>query len=250
MYELGEQFFAEEAKHAALFRRYNDLFCESLNVSPAELASVLPSAFGAIFQKAVIANSKMGGHAFWWVVAVVEEVALLIYQNIHRHRKDIDPLYYHIHRKHFEEESRHTNYAFLMLDLINKQPKSFTQTLMSKLDLAYSEFFSTAWVLTELHKVKRVRELKDRHPFFAKLNDCLPLLESLSTAELIKRLFVSAPYISLILNRNYHKYSIESAKAHGALRFKHPAPKASETKLELSEELSAQAESAWNLESA
>ncbi len=46
----------------------------------------------------------MGGHAFWWVVAVVEEVALLIYQAVYRHRKQMDPLFYQIHRKHFEEE--------------------------------------------------------------------------------------------------------------------------------------------------
>ncbi len=30
MYALGEQFFEEEAKHAQLFRRYNDLFCEQM----------------------------------------------------------------------------------------------------------------------------------------------------------------------------------------------------------------------------
>jgi hypothetical protein len=224
MYHLGEQFFEEEAKHAQLFRRYNDLFCEASEVDPHDLAKIVPSAYGAMFQKAIRANANAGGHAFWWVVAVVEEVALLIYQNMYRHRRDMDPLFYQIHRKHFEEESRHTNYAFMMLELIRQKNKNALQKLHLKVDLIYSEVFSSYWVVSELSKIKEVKKLAHKNEFFATLASCLPLMEKLSKRELVSRLFLSAPYISLILNHNHHSLSKQSATKHGAWQFKHPRP--------------------------
>lgn len=250
MYALGDQFFLEEAKHATLFRRFNELFCEEVQIDPAELNLILPNAYGAVFQKAIIANAKLGGFAFWWVVAVVEEVALLIYQNLYKFRKDVDPLFYHIHRKHFEEESRHTNYAFMMLELIKTTPKAPHQRLLQKLDLAYSELFSSAWILSELYKFKRVKDLAHKHPFFEVLSSCIPLMGKLSKAELAKRMFVSAPYISLILNRNYHKYSVQSAKDLGAFCITHPKPHSGETTLGIAnKQLLDQANDAWLLNS-
>jgi hypothetical protein len=229
MYELGEQFFLEEAKHAQLFNRYNRKFCDDTGVSINDLQLIIPQAYGAIFQKAIYANAKAGGHAFWWVIAVVEEVSLIIYQQLHSHRQNLDPLFYQIHRRHFEEESKHTNYAFMMLELIKTRNKSLKQKVHLKIDRLYSDFFSTAWVLTELHKIWRVRDIASRHPFFATLASCLPLLEKLSSFELAQRLFISAPYISFILNRKHHKLSQQMAKNHKALGIMFPNPKPAKT---------------------
>lgn len=229
MIALGEQFFLEEAKHSLLFKRYNDLFCEHIGIDPKDLSTIIPQAYGAVFQKAIKRNAERGGHAFWWVVAVVEEVSLLIYQNLYRHRKEIDPLYFQVHKRHFEEESKHTNYAFMMLDLIQQKGGSIRSRIHKRIDLIYSELFSTAWVLTELHKVRRVQNLRDKHPFFAILSSCIPLMDRMSKKELLSRLFVSAPYISLILNKNYHRYSLEFAKAHRAFSFQYPKPQPAKT---------------------
>jgi len=229
MYALGEQFFTEEAKHSQLFKKFNNLFCESNNIDPKELDRLLPKAYGSQFQKAIIKNAKAGGHAFWWVVAMVEEVALLIYQNLYKDRKSVDPLYFQIHKKHFEEESKHTNYAFLMLDLIKTRNKSLKQKVHNKLDLLYSELFSIPWIVSELNRVKLVKDFSEHNEFFKILNSCLPLMQNLSTHELTSRLFVSAPYVSLILNKHHHKLSAATALSHKAISIPRPSPKLSKS---------------------
>jgi len=237
MYKLGEQFFAEEAKHSLLFKKFNQMFCESNNIDPKELDMLLPKAYGSQFQKAIIKNAKAGGHAFWWVVAMVEEVALLIYQNLYKDRKQIDPLYFQIHKKHFEEESKHTNYAFLMLDLIKTRNKSLKQKVHSKFDLIYSELFSIPWIISELRKIQNVRNFASRNDFFYTLNSCLPLMKNLSTIDLTKRLFVSAPYVSLILNKHHHKLSAQTASSHRAFSLPRPKPCLSKPHIETNSEL-------------
>ncbi len=229
MYELGEQFFAEEAKHSSLFQKFNEMFCQTNNIDPQELNIILPRAYGSRFQKAIIKNAKSGGHAFWWIVAMVEEVALLIYQNLYKDRKSIDPLYFVIHKKHFEEESKHTNYAFLMLDLIKKRNNQAKQKIHNRFDLIYSELFSIPWIITELKRVLLVKDFSERNDFFKRLNSCIPLIKNLSTLELANRLFVSAPYISLILNKHYHRLSKKAAKSHRALSIPRPTPEPSKS---------------------
>lgn len=229
MFELGELFFAEEAKHARVFERYNQLFCETTGVDPHSLKKILPQAYGSAFQKAIHRNAKAGGHAFWWVVSVVEEESVLIYQQIYRHRRAIDPLYYELHRKHFEEEARHTNYAFLMLELIRRRVSGLGMRVHKSMDLFYSEMFSTGWILSELHRVMQVSKMKHEHEFFAVLASCVPLMQSMPRAELIHRLFVSAPYISSILNRRYHKHTTATARQHRAVGLIYPKPKPAAT---------------------
>lgn len=224
MKSLGEQFFDEEIKHAQMFARYVQTFADEVGVEIAQLDQILPKAYGSAFQSAIQKNARRGGHAFWWVVALVEEEAVLLYQQMYRHRKTLDPLYYEIHKRHFEEECRHTNYAFLMLKLIKDRPKTWRQSFHQKVDRIYSELFTTTWVLAELHKVFNVRHLSEKHPFFETLTSCMPLMKDLGWRELAKRLFISAPYISSVLNPRYHRLTSAAAAEHGALGFAYPAP--------------------------
>jgi hypothetical protein len=225
MEALGEQFFAEEMKHAELFRRFQAKFCAQTGIDPDDLRQIMPQAYGSTFQTAIRKNAELGGHAFWWVVAIVEEVSVLIYQQLYRTRKELDPLYYQVQRRHFEEESRHTSYAFLMLELIRRRSRNFRQKMHQRFDLVYSELFSTTWVVAELERIFTVRKLAKKHDFFARLNTCLPLIEKLSVAELARRLFISAPYISSVLNPRYHKLTPMTAAKHDALMFPYPVPK-------------------------
>ena len=105
MYELGEMFFEEEAKHSKAFKRYQSTFCQSQGIDPEVLDLILPKYYGTFYQSAVTSNALSGGHMFWWVVAEIEEVSISIYKNIHQDRELIDPLFYELHRKHLEEEA-------------------------------------------------------------------------------------------------------------------------------------------------
>ena len=127
---------------------------------------MLPKAFGSFFQKAITQNAMTGGHAFWWIVASVEEVSIKLFHKLLRHRKSIDPLFYQLHKRHLEEESRHANYAYLMLNVIKNQPSSFNQLLHRKTNFLLAQLIGGPWVIAELYKFFQVKDLKHKHPFF------------------------------------------------------------------------------------
>jgi hypothetical protein len=209
MRELGEQFFVEEAKHAAAFKRYMEIFCKDTGIDLEDLDLLLPKAFGSHFQSAIINNARSGGRVFWWVVSNVEEVSINIYQGMFRARHKIDPLYLNLHKRHLEEESRHANYAYLMMNLMEQRSGVLSGWWHRKTDFAWAQFIAAPWVLTELHKFFKVRDLRHRHPFFEVLHSCIPLYESLTAVERVRRMFMAAPYISWILNPNHRKLHID-----------------------------------------
>lgn len=233
MRELGEMFFAEEEKHAELFRRYLDQFCKSFAIEKADIDRLLPKAFGSTFLSKTVANAKAGGHLFWWVVAQVEEVSIKIFKNIDRDRRSVDPLYHAIHQKHLEEEARHANYAFLMLELIRERERSRGFSLKSflhrKFDLVSSEFWSGSWVISELSKIFEAKHLAEKNVFFKTVASALPLVKTNKLIELAQSLFVKSPYVSLVLNVGNHRKSMRMAERHGALRMPLPKPAPEQT---------------------
>lgn len=229
LWELGDLFFIEENKHALAFERYNHLFCKAMGVETEDLMRLIPRAYGSLFLKAITQNAKGGGHAFWWIVASVEEVSILLYKQIHSSRQQLDPLYYTVHLRHMEEEQRHHNYAFLMLQLIEQRRRSWRKALYRTTDLLFSQVFSTAWVLSELHKIFSVRELRRKNPFFEVLASSIPLLEKMPYLELAKRLFISAPYVSLMINTRNHPLTFATAQDRSLLRLPFPKPESRKT---------------------
>lgn len=224
MWELGDMFFEEECKHSRAFSRYLDEFCIAHDVERGELDPLFPKSFGSFFQRAIAANATAGGHAFWWIVAAVEEVSIGIYSDIYRSRKGVDPLYFQLHRRHLEEEARHANYAFLMLNLIERSASSWRRKLHLKTNYVLAQVVGAPWVLSELAKIYKVKDLKTKHPFFEVLSSCLPLLESMPKHELVHRMFVAAPYVSWLLNPKNRKH-IEFARNQGAFIPPFPDPK-------------------------
>lgn len=229
MEELGVLFFEEEEKHSRAFNRYNQLFCEQEGIAPDDLATLLPRAWGSSFLHATLKNANAGGGAFWWAVATVEEVSIQLYKELHQSKSKVDPLYFELHLRHLEEESRHRNYAFLMLEVMGRARVGWKQSLLAKTDLLTAQCLTTGWVLAELQKIHGVKRLQHRHRFFKTLNSCLPLLEKLPKWELLRRLFVSAPYLSVILNTRHHAQTIEEAARRGALGMPFPEPALSPT---------------------
>lgn len=217
MFELGELFFAEEEKHAQTFKKYFDLFSKETGIEPHDLSSLLPKAFNSRFQQAIIHNAEHGGHAFWWVVANVEDVSIQVFREIAKSKKEVDPLFFELHKRHAEEEARHDNYAFLMLDAAHRSLPGIRGQLFAKKDLLLAQAVSTPWLLTELTKIFRVKHLKHKHPWFDVLASTLPLLESLPKIEMTRKVFLTAPYIGWLLNPKFHKKSNREASKHGAL---------------------------------
>lgn len=225
MRELGDLFFAEERKHARAFGRYIETFCATSGVKRESLERLLPKAQGSRFLSVVRANAGQGGFAFWWVVAAVEEVSVQIYQMMHKHEAGIDPLYFQVHRRHLEEEARHKGYAFLMLELAQTSPAGWREKLLRKTDLVLAQTLTAGWVMAELHKVYDARALKDEHPFFASLAQSLEHLAQLKPWEVVRRLFVTAPYVSFVLNTRHQRQTSRFAEKFKVWSLPFPAPK-------------------------
>lgn len=227
MLELGDLFFEEETKHAATFGRYVDKFCRTMGIDRGDLDRLLPKVVGSRLLKSTMTNAKRGGFAFWWMVAAVEEVSVEFFRHLRAHERAIDPLYFSIHRRHLEEEARHRNYAFLMLELVHRQPTGLVEKLRRKTDSLRAQALTTTWVLGELTRFYEVKSLANKHPFFATLATCLPLLKEVSWPDLIHRLFVSSPFVSLILNPRHHRLARKAAEKLGVWSFPFPRPKLS-----------------------
>lgn len=229
MEKLGELFFEEELKHARLFKRYNKTVCETLGIDPEQLEGILPKVFGTRFLDSILANTRNGGHAFWWIVASVEETSIKIYQEMAAHRTNIDPLYFEIHHRHMEEEIRHCNFAFLVLDLIGQQPWSLRKYFHMKSDLIWAQALSSTWLLLELQKIWRVQRMGTLHPFFSTISSVLPHFGQQSWLKILKTLFSKSPYISLFLNVRNHEQTLHTLKKMGTPSLPMPRPRPAKT---------------------
>jgi hypothetical protein len=230
--ELGEIFFDEEEKHSRMFSLSIDRFCECNGLSRSLLDRLLPQAAGSPFLRATIEDAKAGGSLFWWVVAAVEEVSVEIYRALHPHQAKIDPLYFQLHRKHFEEEARHRSYAFLMLDLYHANAKkkargSWRAAFQRKLGWVRSQRHIVEWILPELMRVERVETIRSVHPFFEGLASCLPLLHGERKRSSLRRMLVTAPYLSYFVNPRYHRQTCQSAERHAIWNLLWPNPERS-----------------------
>ena len=205
LYDLGEEFIAEEEKHAKAFDRYIDSFASAVNVDPEDLRQLLPTVNEKLIQPVFKWDGLLGGMALWWVVAAVEEESIEIFKLMRPHKKSIDPLYYNIHKLHFEEEMRHASYAFLMLELFAERAGSPIEKVLKKVDFLLSEVVQVTWTFQQLFKLGRLKKLRSQHKFFSDLYDVIELLKDKRPFEVIHTLFTEAPYISLILNPASHK---------------------------------------------
>jgi len=218
MRALGEQFYAEEAKHAVAFGRYIDMFAVALGVEPADLKALLPQADNGLQKKIYALNSLAGGMAVWWLIAAVEEESLVIYRYMDPVRAKIDPLYWQLHRAHFEEELRHKSYASLMLQMFEEFSGVTTTLLFKKLDFVLAECLNLTWTLNELVKAKGFRRFKHHHPFFATLSGLIDVLGRRNFLGVLYRLLTSAPYISNTLHLSEHQHVKELLQRFGALQ--------------------------------
>jgi hypothetical protein len=204
--EMGELFYEDEAKHSAAFKRYIDLFAEKVNVDPKDLKEFLPSSTHSLAGKIYELNSLGGGMAIWWLIAAVEEEALLIFDHMRKIKTHVDPLYYEIHKCHYEEEIRHKSYASIMLKINSEFAKAPQSIIFRKIDFILAEILNITWTFNQLYKVKNLKKLENHHEFFKTLSVLFDVLESRNSLEVVHTLFTTAPYIKNMLNLSEHKH--------------------------------------------
>jgi hypothetical protein len=216
---LGENFFVEEKKHSDAFEIFLEKFANQTNVSVQELKSILPTLNESKIEKLFRMNSYLGGKALWMVVAAVEEESIEVYKQMKPHKQGIDPLYFELHQKHFEEETRHASFAFLMLELLEERTSTPVKMLSRQLDYILSEVLQVSWILGELMKVVHLEKLKNRHPFYKGLSELIPVIENFTFTDVLKSLFNDAPFISLILRPGLNKHLSDYLDEQKSLRF-------------------------------
>lgn len=215
---LGEEFFDEEAKHARIFQKFLDLCAKELKLDPEDLKNILPRVNPGYIDTTLRKNFSTGGMALWWIVAGVEEESTLIFRQMKTAQKSLDPLYYELHQRHFEEEARHAPYAFMMIELAQNHTTGFFQKMSQKFDLILSESLKILWLTFELTKSLNVSHLKNHHPYFKTLHGLLPKLKERSWIGLAGSLMTETPYLSTFINPLCHphlKKTIAKTKAFG-----------------------------------
>jgi len=207
-----------------MFKRFLLLFSKTTGLAPEELDGLLPAVSGTMLERALELHSGLGGHALWWVLTLVEEVSISIYREMRPSRARLDPLYHEIHWRHFQEEVRHSPYAYLMLENLYRRDRSALGGLFKRTDFLVAQALEVSWALVSLSRLRNAERLRKRHPFYATLARLMPLLRGRSPFRLLRSLFVSAPFVSLLLNPNHHEDLQGMAARLRALEFPLPAP--------------------------
>lgn len=220
--DLGELFFIEERKHSTVFRRYVDKFAEEAGIDPAALRAILPQVRKSKTEFLIKQDLKSGGQSFWWIVAIVEQEFLLIYHALRPFRSVLEPLYFSIHEKHFEEEARHSPFPYLMLDLMKERSSVPLHGLRNRVSLVVAQLLQAAWAVSSLQKIRQINKMKKIHPLFDAFSNALPLLDRLPKGLVLWRLLTNAPYVSSLLNPSAHHKILRFASQSGALTIPFP----------------------------
>ncbi len=227
---VGEQFFLEEKKHADTFRRYVEVFANSLGVDRPTLESILPEINHTNTEWLLKQSLELGSHVFWWVVATVEQQFLLLHQAMKPFYGTLEPLYAEIHQKHFEEEARHSPFPYLILEVCQESfMTGFSNRMLQKVDVLAAQLVQILWTMSSLSRVQNAVHLRDKHPMFAKISELLPFLEQQPKITTLWKLVTEVPYVSSLINLNAHKKVLRFAERQGA--FVLPLPKLKTRKL-------------------
>lgn len=221
---LGEEFFDEEVKHAHVFQKFLNLCANFLNIDPDDLKNILPKINSGYVEKILRHNAGLNGVTLWWIVATVEEESTLLFRQIRPFKDQLDPLYYRLHQRHFEEEARHAPYPFIMLELGKDHMNSVWQKWLRKSDFLISEVLKMFWLFFELAKSLEVSHLKNHHDFFQTLHGLKYRLKDQSLMQLFSSLIKETPYISLFINPLYHQHTKKTVKKLGMFELPFPEP--------------------------
>lgn len=201
---LGDQFFAEEAKHARAFGRYVETFASVHGIPRDALAAILPTySHDSWFTRLFRANARFGGRAIWWLVLMTEEESIDLHRRIGSSGTPVEPLFRRLNELHFEEERRHSGYSPLMLRTLSA-PSTLLGRVLARTDYAFAVVLHAAWVLCQMRRATRVAEHAHRHPFFAAVAS---VFTKLNRKPVLRRLTIvlnEVPYASELLRPGRH----------------------------------------------
>jgi hypothetical protein len=161
---LMNQFFSEEAKHSAAFARYVSTFAQDAGISLSDLNQILPTfSARSWFTKIILWNGRLGGNAAWHLMQLTEHESVDLFRYLKTIDNTIDPLYYNLHRLHYEEELRHISFPPIIIRQGNFRKS--TQQLNSRFARGVHAF----WMLVQFMRLSHIHRLRNRHPFFAAL---------------------------------------------------------------------------------
>lgn len=220
--ELGEQFFIEEEKHARAFRRYLERFSQAAGVDASLLRSLLPVLDGTRTEALLRRSLRFDSRSFWWIVATVEEEFLALHARLAPFSKTLEPLYFDLHQKHFEEEARHSPFPFLMLELLRGRG-GWLDPVRDKGGLVFAQLLIASWSMASLRKVRGVVRLRGAHPLFGALAAAYALFERQPPGRILWRMFTRTPYVSSLVNPSGHAKVLRAAGKAGALSIPLPA---------------------------
>lgn len=214
--ELGELFFEEERKHSLAFQRYVSLFCETASIDEEALRSVFPSV-GVLLEGYLRVNIKRSRMTFWWLVAMVEQQFLAIYHSFAPLRAELDPLYFELHRRHFEEEARHASLPYAVIDLMTETRRSPANT-----DWLIGQVIQVLWVAMSSIDLLRLQKVHTKHPMLGAVHRAIPLLRRQPLRRLVWRFATEMPYISALVNPTAHPTFERYRKEKGVLHIPFP----------------------------
>lgn len=202
--ELGEQFFIEEEKHSASFRRFIQQFCKDMGLDPDELRSILPLVEQTKTEWFLEKNLAGGGAAFWWIIAEVEQEFIYLYHAMRPFMNELEPLHFAVHRRHFEEEARHVSFPHMFLKVISERHEDGLLGALRKTDLVFAQSLKLAWSAATFERMSRIRKMRDSHEFYRVIADTMPMLRGQNLFGLSWNLLVKTPYISSFINPKFH----------------------------------------------
>lgn len=220
--QLGQLFFEEERKHSMAFKRFVEMFAQNIGVDYATLMSCLPVLEKTKTEKILKAHLQTGGQSFWWLVAIIEQHFLLIFRHMSQAKDVLDPLYFELHQKHFEEEARHAPFPYLMLDLFQQKNKGVLGVIQTKYDLLLAQALQSLWTVNSLARTRQVARLEGVHPFFDNLAKIERKYGGVSFMKTLWKLFTETPYVSELINPNGHPDILKFAKSRGSASFPSP----------------------------
>ncbi len=206
VYNEGMEFFDDESKHSQMFNRYISKYLSKINLKKEEADEFLPSYDKkSIFMRLAKFNMFLGGRAIWWLVASVENESLDLFREIHKRKRDIDPLYYEIHLKHFQEEIIHSSFAenLILSDDLGKS------TFLNRIDYIIADFLQITWALWQLVRLSKIQKHESRHSFIKDFVSIYSVIKQFGRIRFLKYMFVKFPYLSMMLNSHHRKGMIK-----------------------------------------
>lgn len=226
---LGEQFFIEEEKHSHCFQRYVKMFAEKVGVDLTDLNELLPVLKNTKTEKIIDYHLKFNVQSVWWMVAIFEQQFLNIYKNIAPFRKDLDPLYYELHFKHYKEEAIHSPFPYLMIQYLDNFPQGFFRKQTQKVDLASAQVILSCWIISSFNRVRNIKKFEGKHEFFRILKGLFDKPLSMGIPKVLWKFLTETPYVGELINTNVHQDIINFAAQRDT--FSLPTPSFEEVKL-------------------